>query len=122
MLVVFVVVTYALSSCLYMFLDREPPSLLLLSNATWWRTNSQPFNMSLLEGANDMNWLVDTSGFEFLINNKRCDDDESVFLVVFVHSAPTNFHKRQVISLKDPTSLKCEKYTAKEFEIPRGKN
>ncbi|GBM28256.1 Beta-1,3-galactosyltransferase 5 [Araneus ventricosus] len=96
-LVVFVVVTYALSSCLYLFLDREPPSLLLLPNATWWRTNSPPYNMSLLEGSNDMKWLVDNPGFEFLINNKRCDGVDPVFLVVFVHSAPTNFHKRQVI-------------------------
>ncbi|GBM28259.1 Beta-1,3-galactosyltransferase 1 [Araneus ventricosus] len=47
--------------------------------------------------SNDMKWLVDNPGFEFLINDKRCDGADPVFLVVFVHSAPTNFHKRQVI-------------------------
>ncbi|CAL1289101.1 unnamed protein product [Larinioides sclopetarius] len=101
-LVLFVVVTYFLSSCLYLsyvIFPRESPSLTLLSNATWWRTNSPPYNMSLLDSSNDLTWLVDRPGFEFLINNKRCDGVDPVFLIVFVHSAPTNFYKRHVISL-----------------------
>lgn len=48
-------------------------------------------------GMNDIEWLVDAPGFQFLINNKRCDGDDTIFLMVFVHSAPTNFRKRQVI-------------------------
>lgn len=51
----------------------------------------------ILVGMNDIEWLVDAPGFQFLINNKRCDGDDTIFLMIFVHSAPTNFRKRQVI-------------------------
>ncbi|XP_021003660.1 beta-1,3-galactosyltransferase 1 isoform X2 [Parasteatoda tepidariorum] len=90
-----VLVTYALSNFLYVTFNREPPSLLLLANATWWKANMPPYNMSLL--ADDLKFLVDKPGFKFLINNKRCEGSNSIFLVVFIHSAPANFRNRQVI-------------------------
>ncbi|XP_054718029.1 beta-1,3-galactosyltransferase 5-like [Uloborus diversus] len=96
-LIAVVAATYTLSCLLYTFLDREQSPLLLRPAALWWKSDAQPYNMTLLDGKNDMEWLIDLPDFHFLINNKRCDGEKDVFLMVFVHSAPTNFRKRQVI-------------------------
>lgn len=98
-LTVFLVFLYTLSCYYYLCtVDRgDGTTFLLRRNATWWRTDALPYNMSLLEGDDDLGWLVDVPGFKFLINNQRCENDSYIFLLVFVHSAPSNFRKRNVI-------------------------
>lgn len=55
-LIVFVAATYALSSLLYLCLEKEAPQLLLRPNATWWKSDSPPYNMTLLEGLKFINF------------------------------------------------------------------
>lgn len=47
---------------------------------------------------NDFIQLIDLDNFEFLINHRACKDlDRPPIIVILVHSAPANFHKRKVI-------------------------
>ena len=42
--------------------------------------------------------LIDLDNFEYMMNPKTCKDlEQSPIVVVLVHSAPDNFHKRQTI-------------------------
>ncbi|XP_054719259.1 beta-1,3-galactosyltransferase 5-like [Uloborus diversus] len=88
---------YILSCKLHIFLDRDQQLFLVSPTVPFWKSGELPYNLSLLEGKNDTERLIDLHNFSFLINSKRCDGDEYLFLVVFVHSAPTNFHRREVI-------------------------
>lgn len=50
----------------------------------------------------DYNQLIDLNDFEFLINQKTCSDrsvSEPPLLLILVHSAPNNYHKR--ITIRD---------------------
>lgn len=57
---------------------------------------------------NDLNQLIDLENFEFLINQRTCNNLDYMpkVLVILVHSAPNNFYKRRVIretwGRKDP--------------------
>ena len=47
---------------------------------------------------NDFTQLIDFENFEFIINHQACKDlDRQPLIVIMVHSAPDNFHKRKVI-------------------------
>ena len=63
---------------------------------TW----TNPYNLQTLAPF-DHSSLVNITEFQFTINNKRCNVNNSssdeLFLVIFVHSAPRNFDKRQSI-------------------------
>lgn len=63
-----------------------------------------PFEQS---SKNDANTLIDLKNFEYLINQAACDDflwrndinsiDKPPIVLILVHSAPRNWHKRNVI-------------------------
>lgn len=54
---------------------------------------NQSFNHSL----NDFKTLLDMNCFHFIINqNNKCHSDD-IFMIIFVHSAPDNQHKRNII-------------------------
>ncbi|XP_023214760.1 beta-1,3-galactosyltransferase 5-like [Centruroides sculpturatus] len=62
-----------------------------------WKDFPNAFNLSLINSTVDFSTLVDLSNFKFLINNQRCKNVRDLFMVIFVHSAPGNFRKRDVI-------------------------
>lgn len=47
---------------------------------------------------NDFSQLIDLDNFQFIMNPKNCRDlDQQPLVVILVHSAPDNIHKRQTI-------------------------
>lgn len=96
-LLVFLAITYTISSLWYVGSYVSHPSGLLRHNSSWWKVTGEPYNMSLLNTTDDFSRLVNIDRFRYLINNRRCDGDDHLFLIVFVHSAPSNFRKRQAI-------------------------
>lgn len=65
-----------------------------------------------LEGLpkNDFSHLIDLENFEYLLNHPTCKERrKKPLVVVLVHSAPENFHKRTIIretwGTKDPRAL-----------------
>lgn len=59
---------------------------------------------------NDFSLLIDLEDFEFLLNHQACKElEHQPIIVVIIHSAPDNFHKRQVIrqtwATSDPRAL-----------------
>jgi len=62
-----------------------------------------PFNVSILK-PNDFTHLIDLHNFYFKLNNFPCrknnslnGDIEDIFVMIIVHSAPTNYQKRKFI-------------------------
>lgn len=62
-----------------------------------------PYNITRL-GPKDATTLVDMIDFQFIVNNYPChkssqldDEEENIFLLMFIHSAPNNLIKRNII-------------------------
>ncbi|XP_064465994.1 beta-1,3-galactosyltransferase 5-like [Ornithodoros turicata] len=62
-----------------------------------WSTPQEAYNMSALDLRRDPAVLVDRSDFRYLLSSNRCQGADDIFLVVFVHSAPSHFHKRRAV-------------------------
>ncbi|RWS30775.1 Beta-1:3-galactosyltransferase 1-like protein [Leptotrombidium deliense] len=66
------------------------------------RVTPSPYNASLLD-SQDFHSLINLKHFDFVLNNARCSkpangaSNNDLFLVIFIHSAPNNFNKRQSI-------------------------
>lgn len=54
------------------------------------------FNQSDLDSY-DFQVLADLNNFHFVIQNRKCDNNSDLFLLVFVHSAPSHIQQRQII-------------------------
>lgn len=67
------------------------------SSINKWKDLPNPFNISLINTTLDLSTLIDLTNFKFLLNNQRCNNINDVFMVIFVHSAPQNFKKREII-------------------------
>lgn len=102
------------------YIEPAPPfSAMSLDNEsiTSYTTSSTNVNQSApsemqLEGLpkNDFSHLIDLENFEYLINHQTCKErKQKPLVVILVHSAPDNFHKRTTIretwGRKDPRAL-----------------
>lgn len=62
-----------------------------------WTTPQGAYNLSALDSRHDLSTLVDRTDFHYMLNSDNCQGLEDLFLVVFVHSAPSHFDKRRAI-------------------------
>lgn len=62
-----------------------------------WQTERERFNSTLLDEYWRMTNLVDRHDFRFVLNHERCERDVEVFLLIFVHSAPSHWDRRDAI-------------------------
>lgn len=68
-----------------------------LPDLHWWKRSDKYYNLTYINLTTDFGTLVDYAGFNFLLNNHKCDNEPHLFLVVFVHSSPTHFLRRLTI-------------------------
>ncbi|RWS15674.1 Beta-1:3-galactosyltransferase 1-like protein [Dinothrombium tinctorium] len=87
----------------YFYFQQSTNSVSVVFRPLQRPTNTHsPFNLSALP-ANDYRSLLNLKDFRFVLNNNRCNKsanggfDDSVFLIIFIHSAPNNFKKRLAI-------------------------
>lgn len=96
--------------------DAVPQSAADIVNDSMFSTPilSTPFSSDIqlekLPKSDDVSQLIDLMNFEYLINHRACNElKQQPTVVMMVHSAPDNFHKRKVIretwGEKDPNSL-----------------
>ncbi|EEC14416.1 beta-1,3-galactosyltransferase 5 isoform X2 [Ixodes scapularis] len=62
-----------------------------------WTSPQGAYNLSVLDEHSDPRTLLDRSDFHYVLNSDRCGGPQDLFLVVFVHSAPTHWDKRRAI-------------------------